>query len=93
MRFLGLLIIFIGLLANCNRTTLINTKSIGEKPNETSKTKAVGLGYYEIGDANVAFCPEGRISRIEIKRNRTDAIIHILAGGIYTTRTQEVYCD
>jgi hypothetical protein len=93
MRILGLFTLLILSFANCNKTTLINTKSIAETPNETSKTHSIILGYYEIGKPNTAFCPEGRISRIEIKRNLKDAIIHILVGGVYSTRTQEVYCE
>lgn len=93
MRILGLFTLLILSLASCNKTTLINTRSIGETPNETSKTHSIILGYYEIGKSNTAFCPEGRISRIVIKRNLWDSVVHILVGGVYSTRTQEVYCE
>lgn len=77
----------------CNRATLIDKRSSAQESAGSTRTISYIMGYYEFGEVNEAICPEGRLTRIEIKRGVLDSIIHIVAGGIVSTRTQDVYCE
>jgi len=77
----------------CNQATLIDKKSTAEKPSDSNRTYSYVMGYYEFGAPREAVCPEGKLTRVEIKRNVVDSIIHFFVGGIVTTRTQEIYCE
>lgn len=77
----------------CNHTTLVDVRSSAEKPTATTKTYSYVLGYFELGQPAEAICPEGKLTKVEIKRNVMDSIIHFLIGGIVTSRTQDIYCE
>lgn len=95
LQILGLSLGLALLLGACNTTTLLQSSNSSPDllPVESNTTRSVVMGYFEVGDVNVARCPEGNLSRIRIQRGFLDSVIHILVGGIYSTRTQEVYCE
>ncbi len=80
-------------LSSCNKAILRNGKSMAEEPSHSNRTYSYLMGYYEFGETNQAMCEQGSISRIEIKRGFLDSVIHIIAGGIVSSRTQEIYCE
>ena len=85
--------IIIFLFSSCNRATLSMGKSTQEKPSHSNRTYSYLMGYYELGETNEALCEKGTLSRIEIKRGILDSVIHIIAGGIVSSRTQSIYCE
>lgn len=88
-----LLILLIFIFQSCNHATFVDVRSSAEKPTASTKTYSYVLGYFELGKPAEAICPEGKVTKIEIKRNVVDSIIHFLIGGIVTSRTQDVYCE
>jgi hypothetical protein len=89
--FLVAVILF--LFSSCNKATLSMGKSLPETPSHSNRTYSYLMGYYEFGETNQALCEQGSISRIEIKRGVLDSVIHIIAGGIVSSRTQLIYCE
>lgn len=77
---------------NCNKTTLHLTKDDVEKPTYESRTESYFLGYYEFGKVEEWICDSGKHNRIEIEKGYVDTIIHFIVGGIFTTRTNSIYC-
>lgn len=93
VRFQYLIWIAILFFSFCNRTTLSLTKDNVENPSYESKTESYFLGYYEFGAVEEWICPSGSHNKIVIERNIVDSVIHFAVGGVFTTRSNIVYCS
>ena len=93
LRFQYLICIAILFLSFCNRTTLSLTKDNVENPSYVSKTESYLLGYYEFGAVEEWICPSDSHTKIVIERNIVDSVIHFAVGGVFTTRSNIVYCS
>ncbi|NCS95469.1 MAG: hypothetical protein GW761_16885 [Leptospira sp.] len=88
-----LLILMVLLISYCNKTTLSLTKDKIETASYESKTESYLLGYYELGQTEEWVCPSGSHNKVVIERNKFDTIIHFAVGGVFTTRSNTIYCS
>ena len=87
-----ILILFV-FFSFCNKTTLNFTKDKIEEPSYESKSESYLVGYFEIGKIEEWICPNGSHNKLVIERGLIDTIIHFTVGGVFTTRSNIVYCS
>jgi|JI8StandDraft_1071087.scaffolds.fasta_scaffold47431_3 hypothetical protein len=91
--YIKYIIILSGIIfINCNKTTLYLTKDTIESPTYESRTESYLLGYYEFGKVEEWICESGTHNRLEIEKGFVDTIVHFIVGGVFTTRTNAIYC-
>ncbi len=73
-----------------NQTPILNP--VREKPDLTYKQGGYLVGMIENFKIPEIHCKEGR-PQILIQRNLMDSILHWTIGGIYTSRTVQVFCQ
>jgi len=99
-RCLAVLIVAIVILcafSSCQTTTVVFNENeplpMPEQLNVQQRYSSLALGIIELSDPQTTTCPpEKNVSRVVVHRGFIDLLIHASIGGIYTTRTIEVYC-
>ena len=92
------LVLFVTAGANCHKTTIKvkpqqHPDYIREaKLEKKVRYKSLFLGVKELSTAEPEQCPENRAETVIIKRDLIDSVIHVLIGGVFTTRSVELYC-
>ncbi len=83
------------LFSGCQTTTIVfdTVKPAPLKllPDNERRYASMALGIYELSKPETATCSDVP-AKVVIRRNVVDALIHATIGGIYTTRSIEVYC-
>ena len=94
MKKIIFLLLLILVVSNC-QTTVIQIQPGVEianaSPNQKKRYGTIGFGYIEVNKQNPSNCGQN-VRKVVIQRDWLDCIIHTLIGGIYTTRSVDVYC-
>jgi hypothetical protein len=86
--------ILITLLTNCQTVVIQINPGVEIKnaaPNQKKRYGTVGFGYIDITKDNDSACGQN-VRKIVIERDWLDCIVHFFIGGLYTTRSVDVYC-
>lgn len=94
MKTLSIFLILILGFYNCQTTVIqINpgVEITNAVPEQKKRYGTVGFGYFDITKENESKCGQN-VRKVVIQRDWLDCVIHTLIGGIYTSRSVEVYC-
>ncbi|MCW7462161.1 LIC_10461 domain-containing protein [Leptospira limi] len=62
------------------------------KQNQTHQASLV-FGYTEVSDPSKSNCRNEKTKAIVLHRDWKDKLIHVLIGGIYSSKSISIYCD
>lgn len=84
----------LGFLVNCQTTVIQINPSSEQTAQPTGKVRygSAVLGNIDITKNYESPCGQN-VNKVVIRRDLIDSIIHFAIGGIYTTRSVEVYCS
>lgn len=95
-KFMIIVIVFIFL--QCHTTVIrlknsdIDKKELELKQNQTHQI-SLALGYYEFSEPMKSTCGKEKTNAVVIHRDWKDKIIHILIGGVYSTKSVSIVCE
>ncbi len=81
-------------LSHC-QTTIIQINPSSEpmiQPTGKVRYGSAAFGYIDISKNYESPCGQN-VNQVVIRRDWLDSVIHFAIGGIYTTRSVEVYCS
>lgn len=91
--FILFFILGIFIFSNC-QTTVIQISPSSEplgKPTSKVRYGSAAFGYIDVTKNYESPCGQN-VNQIVIQRDWVDSLIHFAIGGIYTTRSVDVYC-